>query len=186
MGRLCGFYPLEKELMFSPVKTIIALSFKKSNSFFDFFEINLYNLFFFCYSFVEVIFMSVFGDNLRKARKQLGLTQRQLAARIGARHNSVSNWETGQNEPDTLTIRRLCDALSITANDLFIEDPSSPAPVSRDELKFALFEESGQNMEDMLQEVLDFAQFVKEKHQRQKDPQSPPPRYPILGKKEGQ
>lgn len=110
--------------------------------------------------------MSFFGANLKKARKRRGLTQRQLADLIGAKHNSVSNWETGQNEPDTQTIRRLCDILSITANDLFGADSAASSPVSRDELKFALFEESGQITEGMLQEVLDFAQFVKEKHQK--------------------
>lgn len=112
--------------------------------------------------------MSFFGANLKKARKRRGLTQRQLADLIGAKHNSVSNWETGQNEPDTQTIRRLCDILSITANDLFGADPAS-SPVSRDDLKFALFEGDGQITEGMLQEVLDFAQFVKEKHQKKKD-----------------
>ena len=45
--------------------------------------------------------MSFFGANLKKARKRCGLTQRQLANLVGAKHNSVSNWETGQNEPDT-------------------------------------------------------------------------------------
>lgn len=113
--------------------------------------------------------MSFFGANLKKARKRCGLTQRQLAERIGAKHNSVSNWETGQNEPDTQTIRKLCDTLSITANDLFGADAVSPSCVSREELKFALFEGDGQITEDMLQEVLDFAQFVKEKHQNKKD-----------------
>ena len=114
--------------------------------------------------------MSFFGANLKKARKRCGLTQRQLAELIGAKHNSVSNWETGQNEPDTQTICKLCDTLSITANDLFGATSSvASQSISRDELKFALFDGEDQVTEDMLQEVLDFAQFVKEKHQKKAD-----------------
>ena len=108
--------------------------------------------------------MSFFGENLKKYRKRSGLTQRQLAEQIGAKHNSVSNWETGQNEPDTETIHKLCAALLVTANDLFGADSS--AAISRDDLKFALFEGDERVTEDMLQEVLDFAQFVKEKHRK--------------------
>lgn len=114
--------------------------------------------------------MSFFGSNLKKARKRCSLTQRQLAELIGAKHNSVSNWETGQNEPDTQTIRRICEVLSITANDLFGSDESAVSPpITRDELKFALFDDKDRITEGMLQEVLDFAQFVKEKHQKKGD-----------------
>lgn len=114
--------------------------------------------------------MSFFGANLKKARKRCGLTQRQLANLVGAKHNSVSNWETGQNEPDTETIRKLCDTLSITANDLFGADPTvTPPAISRDELKIALFEGDDKITENMLQEVLDFAQFVKEKHRKKNE-----------------
>ena len=108
--------------------------------------------------------MSFFGENLKKLRKRSGLTQRQLAEKIGAKHNSISNWETGQNEPDTETIQKLCACLSVTANDLLGSEQS--APISRDDLKFALFDGDEKVTEDMLQEVLDFAQFVKEKHRK--------------------
>lgn len=111
--------------------------------------------------------MSFFGENLKKARKRCGLTQRQLADLVGAKHNSVSNWETGQNEPDTQTIRKLCDTLSVTANDLFGSDNGTASPsISRDEPKIALFEGDDKVTEDMLREVLDFAQFVKEKYRK--------------------
>ena len=34
-----------------------------------------------------------FGTQLRRARKRKGLTQKELADAVGARHNTVSNWE---------------------------------------------------------------------------------------------
>ena len=33
-----------------------------------------------------------FGAKLRIARKRANLTQRELAERIGAKHNSISQW----------------------------------------------------------------------------------------------
>ena len=62
--------------------------------------------------------MADFGMNLRKARKEKKLTQRQLADLIGAKHNSVSNWETGINKPDPDTISLICGVLHISPNDL--------------------------------------------------------------------
>ena len=64
----------------------------------------------------------------------------------------------------------VCDTLSITANDLFGADPTvTPPAISRDELKIALFEGDDKITENMLQEVLDFAQFVKEKYRKKNE-----------------
>lgn len=35
------------------------------------------------------------GDEVRAARKRLGLTQAQLAARLGLARNTVTRWEIG-------------------------------------------------------------------------------------------
>jgi len=74
------------------------------------------------------------GEHLRKARKNAGLTQRELALAVDARHNSVSNWENGLNTPDPLTLRQLCEVLGITPNYLFFGDESAhavSAPIQR-------------------------------------------------------
>ncbi|MGG7509424.1 helix-turn-helix domain-containing protein [Plantibacter sp. YIM 135249] len=39
------------------------------------------------------------SDRLKKARLLAGLEQAELAARIGASRTSISNYETGRNEP---------------------------------------------------------------------------------------
>ncbi|MBO4360351.1 MAG: helix-turn-helix domain-containing protein [Eubacteriaceae bacterium] len=40
------------------------------------------------------------GNNLRELRKEKGLTQEQLAERMGVARRTVSRWETGSNMPD--------------------------------------------------------------------------------------
>ncbi len=62
--------------------------------------------------------MDSFGSRLKEARKAKGLTQKDLADRIGAKHNSISNWENDQNKPDPDTIELLCGVLDIEPNDL--------------------------------------------------------------------
>jgi repressor LexA len=65
-----------------------------------------------------------FGSRLRTARKAKQLTQKELAAKIKAAHNSISNWENDQNMPDPDTIQNLCWALDVEPNYFFSVDSS--------------------------------------------------------------
>lgn len=68
-----------------------------------------------------------FGTRLRNARKAKKLTQKELALKIKAAHNSISNWENDQNMPDPDTIQNLCWALEVEPNYFFAVD-SPPLP----------------------------------------------------------
>lgn len=57
-----------------------------------------------------------FGARLRQARINAKMTQKELAGKIGAKHNSISNWENDQNKPDPDTIEYICGVLNITPN----------------------------------------------------------------------
>lgn len=69
-----------------------------------------------------------FGEKIKESRKAQKLTQKQLADAIGAKHNSVSDWENDKNKPDPDTIELLCGVLKITPNYLLktSEDDFSP------------------------------------------------------------
>lgn len=68
-----------------------------------------------------------FGERLRTARKSKKLTQKELASKIGAAHNSISNWENDQNSPDPDMIQHLCWALDVQPNYFFSdEEPLRP------------------------------------------------------------
>ena len=69
-----------------------------------------------------------FGSKLRAARKAKQLTQKELAAKIKAAHNSISNWENDQNMPDPDTIQNLCWALDVEPNYFFSVDSRLPLP----------------------------------------------------------
>ena len=69
-----------------------------------------------------------FGSKLRAARKAKQLTQKELATKIKAAHNSISNWENDQNMPDPDTIQNLCWVLDVEPNYFFCVDSNQTLP----------------------------------------------------------
>lgn len=58
------------------------------------------------------------AENIRFFRKQVGLTQEELAARFGSRKTLISNYEIGRNTPDIETLWELADIFDITIDEL--------------------------------------------------------------------
>ena len=58
------------------------------------------------------------GRFIALKRKELGMTQEQLAAELGLSGKAVSKWETGRCLPDCSLMEPLCDVLGITFNEL--------------------------------------------------------------------
>jgi Zn-dependent peptidase ImmA (M78 family)/DNA-binding XRE family transcriptional regulator len=66
---------------------------------------------------------SAVGRRLREARERLGLTQAQVALRIGKTPTAISYWEGGQRSPDLDDILALGDILNIGPNELLRRPP---------------------------------------------------------------
>lgn len=58
------------------------------------------------------------GKFISLKRKEQGLTQAQLAEKLGITDRAVSKWETGKSLPDASIMLELCGTLNITVNDL--------------------------------------------------------------------
>ena len=58
------------------------------------------------------------GKFIAICKKEQGLTQMQLAEKLGITDRAVSKWETGKSLPDASIMLELCDILKITVNDL--------------------------------------------------------------------
>ncbi len=59
------------------------------------------------------------GAFISERRKARGLTQSQLAEKLGITDKAVSKWETGRSMPDLSLFLPLCSLLGITLNELF-------------------------------------------------------------------
>lgn len=90
-----------------------------------------------------------FGGKIKEARKAKNLTQKQLAEKIGAKHNSVSDWENNKNKPDPDTIELLCGVLDITPNYLLSLETVEFSPVEKLLIKkYRSLDPHGQDMVD--------------------------------------
>lgn len=58
------------------------------------------------------------GKFISEKRKAQGLTQMQLAEKLGITDRAVSKWETGKSLPDASIMLDLCEILKITVSDL--------------------------------------------------------------------
>ena len=58
------------------------------------------------------------GKFISTRRKEVGLTQSQLAEKLNITDRAVSKWETGRTLPDSSIMLDLCNILKITVNDL--------------------------------------------------------------------
>lgn len=58
------------------------------------------------------------GNSIAAFRRQLGLTQAELAEKINYSDKAVSKWERGDSVPDVMTLVQLSDLFGVTINDL--------------------------------------------------------------------
>ena len=58
------------------------------------------------------------GKYISKKRKELKITQEQLAEKLGVTDRSVSRWENGKSMPDVSLFKQLCEVLNITLDEL--------------------------------------------------------------------
>lgn len=70
-------------------------------------------------------------SRVRAARLQRGLSQQDLAARVGLTRQAISAIESGQYIPNTVVALRLAQALGCRVEDLFVLPAPAPAPAVR-------------------------------------------------------
>ena len=63
-----------------------------------------------------------FGETIVLLRKEKGMTQKELADKLGVTDKAVSRWETGKNYPDIETLKKLAEVLEVSVNDLLQGD----------------------------------------------------------------
>ena len=83
------------------------------------------------------------GNFIAAMRKEKGLTQAQLAERLGVINKTVSRWETGKNMPDYAVLEDLTRELGITVNELIRGEKI---------MKEAIIQEYDHNLVEVLKE----------------------------------
>lgn len=71
-----------------------------------------------------------FGEKLQRLRRQSGLSQEQLAARLTVSRQAVSRWELNETMPDTENVLQLSRLFGVSCDYLLrpeVDDPGPPA-----------------------------------------------------------
>lgn len=62
------------------------------------------------------------GNKLKGSRTQAGLTQENVAEKLGVSRQTISNWENNKSYPDIISVITLSDLYSISLDELLKED----------------------------------------------------------------
>ena len=74
----------------------------------------------------------IIANNITELRKQMNLTQAELADMMGYTDKAISKWERAESIPDVITLKALADTFDVTLNYLVETDhPKDKAEVSR-------------------------------------------------------
>ena len=60
--------------------------------------------------------MKTFGENLKRARRTLGLTQRELAEKLDMHISAIAHFENGVRQPSLPNIRKIYLGLGCSPN----------------------------------------------------------------------
>lgn len=118
-----------------------------------------------------------FGDNIRILRKNSGMTQKQLAARLSLSASTIGMYEQNRRVPDPAIIRELAKIFNVSpreilgedTDDYFLEDlppnkeEESAIVLSKQELKFLdTFRKLNEDNRDII--LGDMKRYLKEQN----------------------
>lgn len=69
----------------------------------------------------KISLQEVFSKNMKNRRKELGLTQEELATKVGISASFITEIEIGRKSPSFTNISKISDALDSPAWSLFVE-----------------------------------------------------------------
>jgi transcriptional regulator with XRE-family HTH domain len=111
------------------------------------------------------------GAQIRKIREELGLSQEQLAGRVGTAQSTISQLEQGERNPSYKTLRSLANALGVSVSYLLGEADVEELS-DEEELLFREYRGLSDDARRQLREYARFLQQVK-RPARGEDDQDP-------------
>lgn len=75
------------------------------------------------------------SKNIGKYREASGMSQKELAQKLGVVPSRISNWETGANCPTIDILFEVCEILHVSINDIYGVYPDSKFILQYDEQK---------------------------------------------------
>lgn len=109
-----------------------------------------------------------FNENLKKYRIQRGVTQAELATKIGVAKSTYSMYESGSREPSVETIKKIADCLGILPSYLLGWEPISDEEIGevfyenmQQPITIASRFDGDEYTKEELEQIRQFAEFIK-------------------------
>ncbi len=92
------------------------------------------------------------SKNIGKYREAKGMSQKELAKKLGVVPSRISNWETGANCPTIDILFEVCEILEVSVNDIYGVYPDTEFVLAYDEIdhikKYRVLDSHGKEMVD--------------------------------------
>ena len=72
------------------------------------------------------------GRIIKKSRKELNMTQQEVAEKLNISRQTLSNWEIGKNYPDVFMLLKLADFYSLSLDTMLRGDESLMKKIESD------------------------------------------------------
>lgn len=99
------------------------------------------------------------GERIRALRLDAGMTQEELAQRIGLKKQNISRYENSRVEPNIRTAKRIAEALGVSLEEMAVGVSVSDAPLSSPDSE--LFSNSAILTEDEQELVSKYQQLTE-------------------------
>ena len=84
-----------------------------------------------------------FGEKLKEARKEAGLSQEQLAEKLSVSRSAVAKWETDNGLPDVANLKVMASLLNTSIDYLLDEDEKICFQETREAIELANYAKNG-------------------------------------------
>ena len=84
-----------------------------------------------------------FGEKLKEARKDAGLSQEQLAQKLSVSRSAVAKWESDKGMPDVNNLKAISQLLDVSVDYLLDEDEKLSFNETKEAIDLNLFEVTG-------------------------------------------
>ncbi|MCY8574082.1 helix-turn-helix domain-containing protein [Bacillus haynesii] len=117
----------------------------------------------------------MFGKKIAALRKEMGLSQYELADRLGFSRGKLANYEQGTREPDYETLKKIADFFEVTT-DYLLNRTKNPSVIKDKEASYNIddldlqiaFKEASDFSEEARKQAIDFINYLKEKEGKEK------------------